>query len=129
MTGNPGRRNNMSKTVFKPVLSQADSSDNSRGKLNIVRPSALASEGFTGTVVEGIYEGSVPNKFDENKKDYKIRAENGDLTIINETGSLRYQMEKVTVGSLVQINYNGKTKIESGKLAGKGVHNFEVMIA
>lgn len=118
----------MGKTKFTPVNAKGDGSQ-SLGKLNIVRPSELAKEGFTGTVVEGIYEGSVPNKFDETKSDYKIRAENGDLTIINETGSLRQQMSKVAVGSLVQINYSGKVKITTGKLAGKSAHQFEVCIA
>lgn len=98
------------------------------GALNIVRPSKLAKEGVTGTVAEGIYEGSTPNKFDPTKQDYKIRAANGDLTIINSTGSLARQMAMVAVGTLVQINYGGKVA-GKGKSAGKSFHNFEVLTA
>lgn len=119
----------MSEKSFKPVSGPASENTANLGKLNIVRPSELAKSGFTGLVVEGVYEGSVTNKFNPEKLDYKIRSENGDLTIINETGSLRKQMDKVSTGTLVQINYSGKKKINSGKLAGKSVHAFEVLAA
>lgn len=114
-------------TTFKSVRSLSGSLP--KGALNIVRPSKLAEEGFTGLVVEGIYEGATPNKFNPEKNDYKVRQDNGDLTIINDTGSLNQQMKLVTVGALIQINYNGKKKLTKGKYAGKMVHDFEVLIA
>ena len=109
--------------VFKPIRSTS-----AEGALNIVRPSKLAKEGFVGTVAEGIYEGAVPNKYDATKLDYKIRSANGDLTIINSTGSLTRQMAMVSEGTLVQINYGGKVA-GKGKSAGKSFHNFEVLTA
>lgn len=108
---------------FKPV-----DVTTAQGALIIVRPSKLAKEGASGTVAEGIYEGTVPNKYDATKMDYKIRSANGDLTIINEAGSLRRQMAMVAVGTLVQINYSGK-QAGKGKNAGKSFHNFEVLTA
>lgn len=119
----------MSNATFTPVLGGASSEQANQGKLNIVRPSELAKSEFTGLVVEGIYEGSVANKFDETKLDYKVRSENGDLTIINETGSLRRQMNEVSIGTLIQIEYQGKVKITKGALAGKSAHRFTVLKA
>jgi hypothetical protein len=101
----------------------------SNGKLTILRPSLLAKEGVTGEVALGIYEGAKPNKFNEDKSDYFIRAENGDLTIINSTGSLARQMAKVAVGQLVRIVYNGMKIATKGKLQGKGLHSFTVETA
>ena len=111
------------------VLKSALAGDGeSQGSLIILRPAKLAEEGVTGTVAEGIYEGSVQNKFDETKLDYKVRAENNDLYIINSTGSLAKQMLSANPGDYVVINYDGKTEITSGKLKGKSVHRFEVFI-
>ena len=106
-----------------------------KGKLVILRPSELAAaiesgELSAGSVVaEGIFEGSLTNKFDETKLDYKIRATNDDLYILNETGSLKRQMAMVTTGELIQVIYNGKVTIRSGKMAGKSAHSFEVLRA
>lgn len=111
--------------TFTPVNSQGEL----KGELIILRPSKLAEDGVTGVVAQGTYEGSMPNKFNPESLDYKIRSENGDLIIINGTGGLRQQLAKVAVGTLVQIQYNGKTKIAKGKMAGKLAHSFVVLTA
>lgn len=100
-----------------------------QGNLIIVRPSELAKNGTTGVVAEGIYEGSMPNKFDETKLDYKIRAENGDLYILNSSGSLASQLAKVTEGSLVLVEYSGKNEIKKGPRKGTSAHSFRVSVA
>lgn len=97
-----------------------------QGKLVILRPSKLAEEGVTGLVAEGIYEGAVENKFNPDKKDFKIRGADNTLYIINETAGLKRGMADVTVGDLVQIHYEGKSEIKSGKSKGKSFHNFSV---
>lgn len=112
-------------TNFTPVNSQGTL----KGELIILRPSKLAEDGVTGVVAEGTYEGSMPNKFNADQLDYKIRAANDDLYIINGTGGLKQQLAKVAVGTLVQIQYNGKTKIAKGKMAGKLAHSFVVLTA
>lgn len=97
------------------------------GALVIIRPSELAKAGTTGTVAEGIYEGSKPNKFDDAKKDYFIRnQESGTLFIINETKGLAEQLDQLSADDLatVRVEYSGKIKTKNGK----GYHNFEVFV-
>jgi hypothetical protein len=98
------------------------------GTLTFVRPSKLAEDGVKGVVAEGIYEGTLPSKFD-NKTDFKIRKENGDLIIVNGTSSLQKQMAKVATGAYVRINYKGLQKLTMGKAAGKMSHSFIVEVA
>lgn len=99
------------------------------GNVSFVRFNKLEADGTTGVVAEGIYEGTVPNNFDEGKVDYKVRAENGDLTILNTVGSLKTQMEKIEPGAYVRISYLGKAAMKGGKFAGKLSHRVIVEIA
>ena len=100
-----------------------------QGNLRFIRPKELADAGTTGVVAEGIYEGSQPNSFDTTKSDYKIRLDNGDLVIINSSGSLAAQMAKVAVGAFVQVTYLGMKVLTQGKMKGKNSHSFVVGIA
>lgn len=104
-------------------------SSETAGDLTFVRASKLAADGITGVVAEGIYEGGVPSRFDEEKMDYKIRKDNGDLIIVNNAGSLASQMAKVETGSYVQITYLGQDAITEGKFKGKLAHRFVVGVA
>lgn len=97
------------------------------GELNFVRFSELAKNGVTGLVASGIYEGSLPNRFDAEKLDFKIRSANGDLTIVNAAGSLQSQMAKVPTGTYVEIEYFGKVTMEEGKFKGKQTHKIIVL--
>ena len=110
--------------VFKPVL--GGSTD---GNITYIRAKELAEAGTTGVVAEGIYEGTLPNNFDESKSDYKVRLSDGTLAVLNSTGSLANQLGKVATGSYVRVNYNGMDAIKSGRMAGKKAHNFIVEIA
>lgn len=112
------------KTVNGQELSlQKSQGTDQKGELIILRPSKLAADGRTGVVAEGVFEGSVANKFDATKLDYKIRnQETNDLYIINQTKTLKDGLEAVSVGDLVQIVYNGKVAIKGGKT----MHKFEV---
>lgn len=115
--------------TYKSVNGKAVSNDAPKGKLSFVRPAELAKNGITGVVAEGIYEGTIENKFDANKPDFKVRAENGDLTILNSAGSLASQLSQTAVGEYVQIIYKGMTTMTKGKMAGKQSHSFVVLIA
>lgn len=97
-----------------------------RGEIKILRPSKLAAEGVTGTVAEGVYEGSKPNKFNAAKSDYFIRAADDTLIIINETQSLKDQLGQLdaTAGTKVKVVYEGKLVTK----AGNSFHNFECFI-
>ena len=95
----------------------------SMGKVEIVRPSALATSGTTGVVAEGVYEGAKPNKFNADKNDYFIRGADDTLYILNSTQSLSEQLGQPGIEGLrVKVIYNGKTKTKNGK----GFHDFEV---
>jgi len=97
--------------------------------LRFIKPSQLAAEGVTGTVLEGEYVGAVKNAFDEGKEDFKFLTDDGNTVIVNSTGSLAYQMKLVKIGDYVQLNYMGKEKIAKGKMKGKEAHKFEVLVA
>lgn len=95
-----------------------------QGALNFIRPSKLTEADNNKVVAAGIYEGPTPNNFDDTKSDYKVRAENGDLTILNSCASLAKQFERVTTGSYVEVTYLGKKAIKDGKYKGKEAHSF-----
>lgn len=97
------------------------------GKIVIVRPSALATEGKTGTVAEGVFEKMEPNKFNPEKNDYFIRDTKTDtLYIINSTQALKDQLEQEGVlGKKVRIEYAGKLKT---KKSAKGYHDFSCFL-
>lgn len=99
------------------------------GNLKFVRPSKLTDADVDTIVAAGIYEGTVENNFDKEKMDYKVRAENGDLTILNTCASLAKQLGKINTGSYVEITYLGKKTMESGKYKGKASHSFIVGIS
>lgn len=97
-----------------------------QGKLIIVRPSKLATDGVTGVVASGVYEDAKPNKFNTAKKDYFIRGDDGTLYIINSTQNLEEQMGLIAAGegNRVEINYGGKVTTKSGR----SVHDFTVLV-
>lgn len=110
----------MTGRTFKPVAVS---------RVNYINAKDLEESGKTGIILEGVYVAAIPNQFDDTKNDYKFETEDGRTVVINNTGGLRYQMDKVAPGTLVQITYNGKEKMTTGKNAGKLAHNFLVSIA
>lgn len=115
--------------TYKTVNGKEASADLPKGDLSFVRASQLAKDGITGIVAQGIYEGTVPNRFDAAKPDFKVRGDAGNLIILNNAGSLASQLARVALGSYVQINYKGMQAMTTGKMAGKKAHSFIVLIA
>jgi hypothetical protein len=116
--------------TYKSVNGKSLELDDSKaGGINFVRPKQLAEANIIGVVAEGIYEGTVPNSFDETKPDFKVRADDGQLTIVNSCGSLASQLSKVTEGTYIQLTYLGMKPITTGKMKGKLSHSFVVGIA
>ena len=112
----------MAKRNFKPVDANA-----SLGSITFIRPAKLAEEGKTGIILEGTYVESLPNQFNDQKSDYKFTDENGGMVVLNGAGNLGFKMKNVNAGDFVQISYNGKKEIKSGKMKGIKAHNFEVL--
>jgi hypothetical protein len=98
------------------------------GNLSFIRPGKLTEADENKVVAKGIYEGTVPNNFDDTKSDFKVRSENGDLTILNNCASLAKQLTKVQAGSYVEITYLGKKVMTEGKYKGKSSHSFVVAL-
>lgn len=111
--------------TFKPVLGGGEGD----GNITYIRAKELSENGTIGVVAEGIYEGTTPNNFDDSKNDYKVKLGDGKLAILNSTGSLRNQLEKVATGSYVRVSYKGMEAIKKGKMAGKSAHSFLVEVA
>lgn len=132
---------NMQNTETKFESTTKGQSSTGNGKLLIVRGGQILSKNAAGEQVKsplltgeenaltGIYEGSVPNKFDETKSDQKIRMEDGTLVILSETANLKRGFANVTEGELVRVVYGGKRKMTKGANAGKSVHDFDVQRA
>lgn len=109
--------------VFKQV-----GSNSADGKpIRFIRPGELAESGTTGLILEGIYLGPVANEM-TGKDDYKFETDD-ELVVINGNGSLRYKLNLINVGDLVQISYLGKEKLTKGAKAGKSAHSFNVAVA
>ncbi len=115
--------------TYRSVNGKEINNEAPKGNLSFVRPAQLAKDGVTGVVAQGIYEGTLENKFDAGKPDFKVRDDAGNLIILNSAGSLAKQLNRVAVGSYVQIIYKGKTEMTQGKMAGKQSHSFVVLIA
>lgn len=109
---------------MQSIKAKLDANKPQQAGIEIVRASKLAEEGRTGSVAAGVFEKSEPNKFNAAKLDYFIRGEDGTLYIVNETKSLREQMDELKglEGTKVEIVYNGKKDTKSGR----GWHDFEV---
>jgi hypothetical protein len=95
------------------------------GNIEFIRPSKLEKPGI---LLEATFIESLPNAFDSNKSDYKFSGEKGKTIILNGAGNLGYQMERVNAGDFVQVTYQGKKKIENGKMEGRMAHNFKVLV-
>lgn len=108
------------------VSLKAAANSEQQGELKIIRPSKLAEAGTTGVVASGVYEGAKPNKFNAAKSDYFIRGADNTLYIINETSSLKEQLDQLTAetNTNVEVVYNGKKSTKSGR----GFHDFEVFV-
>lgn len=80
-------------------------------------------------LVEGKYIGRSPNKFGNENFDFK--PEDGGPTVcLNHAGHLAYLMDNyVSEGDLVQVVYDGKSKLEKGPMKGKEAHSFIINVA
>jgi hypothetical protein len=77
-----------------------------------------------GQTINGTYERAFKGgKF--NNTTYLIR-ENGQLVGLPGAAGLSRAMDKLEIGSKVQITYNGMEEIKSGEWAGRDAHTFIV---
>lgn len=121
---------NMQATQFAPVT---ESTTAGNGQLVIIRAGATVNGKektplALGLVVEGRYEGAVPNKFNPESLDYRVRTGDGTLYILASCANLKRDFAKVGNGELIQVQYNGKRNM-TGKNAGKTVQDFKVLRA
>jgi hypothetical protein len=74
-----------------------------------------------GTKITGRYEGQMePDQF--GKENFKIRATDDTLQVLNQTSQLTRLLSEVEIGNQVEIVYQGKIKTNKGK----DLHTFEV---
>jgi hypothetical protein len=80
-----------------------------------------AGELKAGDSISGTYEGQMEaDQFD--KENYKIRAADGTLQVLNQTSQLTRLLDQVDVGNEVKIVYQGKIVTNKGN----PLHTFEV---
>ena len=74
-----------------------------------------------GDSISGTYEGQMEaDQFD--KENFKIRAANGELQVLNQTAQLTRLLDQVDIGNQVKIVYQGKIKTNKGN----DLHTFDV---
>lgn len=117
---------------FQPVDARAGAGN---GLIKIVRGSKLVTiengakneaELEAGLQLTGVYTGSMPNKFNPERVDYNLRADDGTLIILAQTASLKSQFSKVSVGELIQVTYNGKRSITRKNGSKADMHDYSV---
>ncbi len=116
------------------ATSLKNNASEARGPLVIVRAKDLAAAGTTGTVAEGVYEGtkfkpagvSASGKKYGPSTEYRIRGADDTLYILNETKAIKDQLGQLTAddNAKVRVNYNGLIDTK----AGKSFHDFEVFV-
>lgn len=78
-----------------------------------------------GERISGVLKNTfVSEKFGKNN--FVLSQQDGTELIITDAGNLGSRMSEVAVGSYVEIEYNGKSKMTKGKWAGTPAHNFTV---
>ncbi len=117
----------MSEKSLKPEMA-------SRGPVVILKPKELAENGTTGTIAEGVYEGTQFNPAGtapSGKKypastEYKIRGANDTLYILKETKAIKEQLSQLDAASntKIRVQYNGKVPTKGGG----DYHDFEVFV-
>ncbi len=81
-----------------------------------------------GDSIEGTLTATGINKF--GKEEYRITPFDGGQTVVlANAGNLAYRLKEkgINIGDAVQITYNGKTPMASGKYKGVPAHNFTVL--
>jgi hypothetical protein len=74
-----------------------------------------------GEKISGRYEGQMePDQF--GKENFKIRASDDTLQVLNETSQLTNLLADIEVGTAVEIVYQGKITTNKGK----SLHTFDV---
>ncbi len=109
--------------TFKSVNGKSLGGEQTQGNISFVNASRLFKEGKENVIMaEGVLEkvGTSEGKFGE-KTQYSIRAENGDLIMVDGFGGLDKQMAKVNIGQYVQITYLGKRSFDTKDAKGKKV--------
>jgi hypothetical protein len=114
------------------------------GNLVFQSPATWAKEEANGIMVVGTYDGMTEDINElSGKADFVFTAtqagvrllkdgkseefEAGTTVIINNNGSLAYQLKNVAIGTGVAIQYDGKQKAKKGPLKGKELHSFTVL--
>ncbi len=81
-----------------------------------------------GDSIEGTLTSVGVNKF--GKEEYRITPfDGGQAVVLANAGNLAYRIKEkgINIGDAVQITYNGKTPMASGKYKGTPAHNFTVL--
>ncbi len=98
-------------------------------KLNALTPeqaqSGIYRQLAIGDSVVGNIVRTFTDKFD--KVNYVIKGANGAESAIAACGNLTGKLAKLSTGTYVEIVYDGKNKMTSGKYAGKEAHGFTVL--
>jgi hypothetical protein len=95
-------------------------------------------EWLEGDIIIGVFKDTYIDKYKKNGYTIEIietqfqEGEDlpaGTMLGLNGMGSLDYKMEDVAIGSVVRIEYTGKTVLEKGPYEGKEAHTVSVAVS
>jgi len=77
-----------------------------------------------GQTISGEYLGTIVDRF--NNTGHKIKLTDGSMGILNGAGQLNALLAKVSVGSSIDVVYQGKNVMSKGQFKGAEAHSFDV---
>lgn len=91
-----------------------EAGNSGEGNVTFFNPRQLAEQGFTGMLVEGVFEGYSEEEKQDAKgrkftsKSYKFVDSEEKPVVINAFGKLNYLMKDIPKGTVCQVYYLGK---------------------
>lgn len=92
---------------------------------SVIRYVRSAEHKAGDVLVEGHYAGLVPSSYGDN---HKFITLDGEIVVINKSGSLNYKMQAVKVNDYVRITHMGEEKLTKGLMAGKKCWKYKVEV-
>jgi hypothetical protein len=75
-------------------------------------------------LVRGEYSREIMGKYGVQ---YEFLNEDGEIHVLNGSGQLKYKMDFIREGDMVEITYEGEIELTKGAMAGKSAHQFKIL--
>jgi hypothetical protein len=108
-----------------------------QAQLEFVKLSQLKKDNFEGIILDGEYLGEAANKFNEEKPNFRFKADKlfgnkkpeGSEVIVNAGGNLNHIMKGVKKGDYCRLIYEGTSPMAKGKFKGTQAHQLKILVS